>query len=344
MRHDNSDERTVPAGNRDRDVLGELIQAAGRRPTPSTKQAEQAFAAAHAAWRQKLRSTQRRQRVYAVAATFAALAFGLGAVLRLSPEGPLPVAATAVVVHGDTAVFSTDTGTWQPLTESGVQIAPGSRVRTEANGRSAFRLGQEISLRLNTDSELVLLSASELELVAGTIYVDSGPGTRSGSVEIATTHGTIRDIGTQFEVAASADTVRLRIREGLVQIYRSGQQPEFEGMAGEELRIDSTGMIHRDSFSPFDPEWGWAEALAGPPNVDGMPVLEFLNWVARETGRRISYEERGVQLAAGTAVLYGSAQDLTPMDALEVMLATTDFDYALATNGEIVISRRGVTR
>jgi len=32
------------------------------------------------------------------------------------------------------------------------------------------------------------------------------------------------------------------------------------------------------------------------------------------------------------------------MDALEVMLATTDFDYALLTNGEIVISRRIVTR
>ena len=341
MQHDNSDERTVPA---DRDVLGELIQAAGRRPTPSPENHAQTFAAAHRAWRQKVRSTKRRQHAYALAATFAAIVIGLGAVLRLAPEGPLPVAATAVVVHGDAAVFSPATGTWLPLTGRGVQIAPGSRVRTETNGRSAFRLGQEISLRLNTDSELVLRSASELELVAGTIYVDSGPATRPGRVEIATTHGTIRDIGTQFEVAASADTVRLRIREGLVQLYRSGQQPEVEGMAGEELLIDSAGMIQRDRFSPFDPEWGWAEALAGPPNVDGMPVLEFLNWVARETGREIRYEERGVQLAAGTAVLYGSAQDLTPMDALEVMLATTDFDYALATNGEIVISRRGVTR
>ena len=344
MQHDNADERTKAAGNKERDVLGDLIQAAGRRPTPSADQYGQTFAAAHTAWRQKVRSTQRRQRVYAIAATFAALAIGLGAVLRLAPEAPLPMIATAVVVHGDAAVFSPMTGTWQPLVEIGVQVTPGSRLRTEPNGRAAFRLGEDISVRLNTDSELVFLSMSELELLAGTVYVDSGPANHAGGVEIATTHGTIRDIGTQFEVATVSNTLRVRIREGLVQLYQAGQIPELEAMAGEELRVDSAGTIRRDRFSRYDPEWGWAEALAGPPNVDGMPVLKFLNWVARETGREISFDEPGVQLAAGTAVLHGSAQDLTPMDALEVMLATTDFNYALLTNGEIVISRRRVIR
>jgi len=344
MQHDNADERTMPTDNYERDILGDLIQAAGRRPTPSAEQTEQTFVAAHAAWTQKLRSTKRRQRVYAIAATFAVLAIGLSAVLRLIPEGSVSAIATAIVVRGDAAVFSPDTGTWRPLVAAGVQVAPGDRLRTEANGRTAFQLGEDISIRLNTDSELVFLSTSQLELVAGTIYLDSGPGDRSGNVEIVTTYGTVRDIGTQFEVAALPDTLRVRVREGLVQLYQSGQQSELEGMAGEEFRVDSAGTILRDRFSRYGPEWGWAEALAGPPDVDGIPVLEFLNWVARETGRRISFEEPGVHLAAGTAVLHGSAQDLTPMDALEVMLATTDFDYALLTNGEIVISRRIVTR
>ena len=108
--------------------------------------------------------------------------------------------------------------------------------------------------------------------------------------------------------------------------------------------------LHASRFTTEDPPGAFlssksfAEALAGPPDVDGLPVLEFLNWVARETGREIHYEEPGVQLAAGTSVLHGSAQSLTPMDALEVMLATTDFKYALSTNGVIVISRPGVAR
>ena len=50
------------------------------------------------------------------------------------------------------------------------------------------------------------------------------------------------------------------------------------------------------------------------------------------------------QLAAGSAILHGSAQSLTPMEALEVMLATTNFVYSLDTNGTIIISRRSITR
>ena len=344
MQHDNPDERTVAAGTEERDVLGELIQAAGRRPTPSSEHYEQVFTAAHTAWRRTIRTRQRRQGIYAAAATLAALAIGLIAVLQLLPEGPIPAVATAVVVQGDAAIFSPETGIWRPLGAPGVQISPGSRLRTEADGRTAFRLAQDISVRINTDSELVFVSASALELIAGTIYVDSGPDEGAGSVEVVTTHGAIRDIGTQFEVTALAGSLRVRVREGLVQLDRPGQTAELEGAAGEELQIDSVGTIRRSRFSRYDPEWGWAEALAGPPNVDGLPVLEFLNWVARETGRQIRFEEPGVQLAAGSSMLHGSAQSLPPMDALEVMLATTDFDYALLRDGVIVIGRRGVTR
>ncbi|MCZ6586292.1 MAG: FecR domain-containing protein [Gammaproteobacteria bacterium] len=343
MQHDNPNERAVTTDSDERDVLGELIQAAGRRPTPSAEYYAQTFAPAHTAWRRQVSSRRRRQRVYAVAATLAVLAIGLSAVLRLMPEGSSPVIATAVVVVGDAAVFSPETGTWRPLDEPGIQIGPGSRLRTAADGRTAFRLTRDVSVRLNTDSELVFLSASELELIAGTVYVDSGPHNSIGSIEVVTSHGTIRDIGTQFEVQAVAGSLRVRVREGLVQLYQSGRLSE-EGAAGEEFLIDSAGEIQRDRFSSYDPGWGWAEALAGPPNVDGLPVLEFLNWVARETGREIHYEEPGVQLAAGTAVLHGSAKNLTPMDALDAMLATTDFKYAVLTSGVIVISRPGVTR
>ncbi len=344
MQHDNSDERAVAAGAVERDVLGELIQAAGRRTTPSSEHYEQAFAATHTAWRRKVYATRRRQGVFAAAATLAALAIGLSAVLQLMPEGPIPAVATTVIVQGDAAVFSPETGTWQPLGEPGVVIGPGSRLRTEADGRTALRLARDISVRINTDSELVFSSASELELIAGTVYVDSGPDDSAGGVEVTTTHGTIRDIGTQFELKAVAGSLRVRVREGLVQLVQSGQKVELEGAAGQEFQIDSVGIVQHAPFSRYDPAWGWAEALVGPPDVDGLPVLEFLNWVARETGREIHYEEPGVQLAAGTSVLHGSAQSLTPMDALDVMLATTDFKYALSTNGVIVISRPGVAR
>lgn len=344
MHQDNTDDSREAADDRGRDVLGELIQVAGRRPSPSSDHYEQTLAAAHAVWQQKVRATRQRQRVVAVAASIAIVAIGIGAVLRLLPDTPLPPIASAAVIQGDVAVFSPESGTWAPVTETGSELGAGDRLRTDSEGRAAFRLGDQISVRIDSASELMFTSESELELIAGAVYVDSGAGNRAGSLEIATSHGIVQDIGTQFEVATMDDGLRVRVREGLVQLYQAEQELAFEGRAGQEFRVDPVGTIRQNSFSPYDPAWSWAEALAGSPNVEGMPVLEFLNWVARETGREIQFEGRNVQLAAGSAILHGNAQNLTPMEALEVMLSTTNFVYSLDTSGAIIISRRSITR
>jgi len=344
MQHDNPNEGSHAADSEDRDVLGDLIQAAGRRPVPSTDQYRETYAASHDAWQEKVRSTKRRQRVFSIAASFFAVAIVVSAVWQLAPVAPIPSIATAVVVQGDAAIFSPQTGSWDPLAEPGVEISPGARIRTADSGRTALRLGDLVSVRINSDSEIIFISATQLELVAGMVYLDSGSSFPIGGLEVTTPHGIVRDIGTQFELRSLTDGLRVRVREGIVQLYQSGAGPDVEGEAGDEFRIDGRGTIQRDRFSSFDPEWEWAEALAGPPQINGMRVLEFLNWIARETGRQIHYEEPGVQLAAGTAVLHGSAQDLTPMDALDVMLQTTDFNYSLLTNGVIVISRRNSSR
>ncbi|HEY5624723.1 MAG TPA: FecR domain-containing protein [Gammaproteobacteria bacterium] len=339
MHHDNPDASKGTTQNPGRDVLGELIHAAGRRPNPSSEHYRKTFAATHAVWQRKLRSARRRQRMFALAASIAIVAIGIGIVLRVIPTGPAPAIAIAAVVHGDVAAFSADDGEWRPVSSPGFELRAGDRLRTAGDGGTAFALGREVSVRLNTTSELVFVSDSTLELVAGTVYIDSGSGD-SGDLEISTPHGRLRDIGTQFEAATLTEGLRVRIREGLVQLYRDGGDPAFEGGAGEEFRVDSRGTISQEAFSRHDPAWEWAEALAGPPDTDGMPVLEFLNWVSRETGREILFDGRDVQLAAGSAILHGSAQDLTPMDALDVMLATTNFEYSVRTDGVIVISRR----
>ena len=178
-----------------------------------------------------------------------------------------------------------------------------------------------------------------IELTAGTIYVDSGLGVRTNRFEIATTFGIVRDIGTQFEVSSSPAELRLRVREGLVQLYQDGPRAELSGVAGEQVRIDSFGAIDRASFSTYDPEWAWASALADVPETDGQPLLGFLSWVARETGRALRFQP-GAEAQAQITILHGSADNLAPLDALEVMLKTTDFRYELQDSGVLWIERR----
>jgi len=44
---------------------------------------------------------------------------------------------------------------------------------------------------------------------------------------------------------------------------------------------------------------------------------------------------------ARTVILHGSADNLAPLEALDAMLSTTDFDYELGEDGVILIRPRG---
>ena len=73
------------------------------------------------------------------------------------------------------------------------------------------------------------------------------------------------------------------------------------------------------------------------------PLTVLLEWVARETGRVIQFDKPEIERKAGTTILHGNIRHLAPLEALEVMLATTDLEYALPDDGTILI-RLKVTR
>ena len=60
------------------------------------------------------------------------------------------------------------------------------------------------------------LSPSEIELSAGAVYIDTG--SESARFAVRTPLATARDLGTQFEVRLLDDTLRLRVRSGIVEL------------------------------------------------------------------------------------------------------------------------------
>lgn len=93
-------------------------------------------------------------------------------------------------------------------------------------------------------------------------------------------------------------------------------------------------------MGPQDVYWEWVHAVAPVPLVDGRPLAVLLDWVARETGRPLRYASPTIREQAMNTVLHGRIRDLAPLEALEVMLATTDLDYALLADGTIEIRPR----
>jgi ferric-dicitrate binding protein FerR (iron transport regulator) len=227
-------------------------------------------------------------------------------------------------------------GGWRPLGETGGRITRDTRLRTLPGSSAALIIDGGDSLRLAADTELQFDGPRSLRLDRGSVYLDIRASMGTG-VRIATPAGTVRDLGTQFELRVADSSLRLRVREGRVEIDRAGQQ--LVGAAGEQLDIDAFGNVARSSIAADSDLWKWAEMLAPAPDIEGRPASELLAWVARETGLALHYSDQAVQERAASVRLHGNIRHLAPLDALDVMLATTDLDYDLS-EGRIEIRAR----
>jgi ferric-dicitrate binding protein FerR (iron transport regulator) len=327
---------------REIEALAGLIRSAGRRIDPPESARQQALAVALEAWREKAARVRRRRSAAwltagaAIAAGVTALALN-GSLWRTPLD--VPTVPVAKLERGIGTVETRPPGArdWQLLDDQ-APLVSGARVRTAPGGRAAVRLASGVSLRLAENSEIVFATPPLIELAAGRAYVDNDGRQPGARVEIITSIANVTDVGTQFEVSLVGDQYRLRVRQGRVQL-RHGMA-RIDGIAGDELTIRADGGVERSSISPTDDEWRWAEAIATAPEVNDRPVTELLNWVARETGRPIRFQDADVERRAGSIILHGSIRHLAPLDALSVMLATTDLDYVELADGTLLIQSR----
>ncbi|HZF16171.1 MAG TPA: FecR family protein [Steroidobacteraceae bacterium] len=322
------------------DPLAEIVRAGGRRPTPPPDDYDQVLAAATASWQKAVSARRRRQWIGALAASAVLCAVGL-AVFHFRPIA-METARTAAttLVRGQLAVQAPGTFDWHPL-QAGAAIDNGARLRANGPGGASLSLGAGGLLRLRESTEVAVSAGAHLQLFDGSAYVDSGSRPPGQPIVVETGLGTVRDIGTVFEVRASAGALRVRVREGQVVVDAPGRDESFESQAGQELQIGSDGTTRRSDIATAGPEWAWAEALADAPVVDGKSLLGFLEWVSHESGRALEFQYAGDRQQAAAVRLHGSVPNLRPLDALDLMLAATDFDYTLSDAGAIVIRRRG---
>ena len=271
-----------------------------------------------------------RQPLMAIAAT---LILVLTAVW-LFRTGGAPIATTTVatveLLRGDGASGL----------EIGQEIAAGREIDTASERplKVALRMASGHSVRLDANSKVRFTGEAAIELERGTIYVDSGPLGATTGLEIATPHGTVREVGTQYEVRLSDNShgsMRVRVREGSIALSRAGEV--FSASRGEELTVDQAGVVDRGAIA--DADWGWVIASAPPFDADGRTLEAYLAWFSRETGLEIDYSDPRLELDAATITLSSSARrDLTPEQTLGNYLPGAMLDYRIE-DGRLVVSR-----
>ena len=319
--------------------IGELIRAAGRREEPPQQDYDRVFAATERAFHAMVQRRRRRRISYGLAASLLVAVVLLAAVIGTRQQ-PMPIqVAVTETLRGTAAVRATEQSGWTSLPGNDSPLMSASQLRTGRGSRIGILLANGVSVRLDELSKIELESVSRIHLTSGTVYVDSGRDRFTiQPIEIVTQQGTASDIGTQFEVRYVDDVLRLRVREGRVRLQREANQ--ISSSQGDQLSIDPDGQIVWAQIASDDPEWNWVETVAPAPNIDGEPVTVLLDWVSRETGRKIKFANPAVRVTADSTILHGNVRNLTPMEALVTMLSTTDLEFSLDEPGAIMISTR----
>ncbi len=205
-------------------------------------------------------------------------------------------------------------------------------------GRAAVRLAGGQSLRLDQGSRVRFASSSSVLLERGAVYVDSAA---AGNVEVRTTLGVVRDVGTRFEVrllpGSDAATLRVRVREGSIMLEGGGGS--HHAVAGEELSTRG-GSVARGPSPVYGRQWDWVLETAPAPDVADRPLQDFLDWIEREGGWTVRFADQEVATLAAGTILHGDVRDLALEEAASVVLGGSGLDYHLEDGTFIVEKKR----
>jgi len=207
------------------------------------------------------------------------------------------------------------------------------------SGQALLDLEDSGNLRVASNSEFEIVARDVVRLERGEIYVDIPPGTHTHAAFIVrTAAGEFRHVGTQFALAVFQGQTRLRVREGSVQWIAADGESMVK--AGTEVVFSNGTHTVERPIGASGKEWDWTAATTPDFEIDNRPLAEFLQWVARESGRKLVLADDQVRRKAESIRMHGSVHGLTPMQALSAVMAATELRYDLP-DGEIRVSFAG---
>jgi ferric-dicitrate binding protein FerR (iron transport regulator) len=294
------------------DAIAALVRLAGRRPPVPEDAARRVREAVHDEWMEAIGRRKRTRWIGSAAVVAAAVATFV--ILQMTIPQTQPAPQRVVVAGGETngaVIYAND-------------------VYEVANGNTASLAWGKATLRLDGGTRVRIASATELTLDRGAVYVDSN----HSAVLIRTPIGSVRDIGTQFEVRLAEDRMRVRVREGRVDLQHGGATHSAE--AGVELDADALGGVTQHSIARSGAEWDWVVRAAPPIHLDGRTLSEVVASVTRDEGVNAVWFDETARNAASMR-LHGDVP-LTPEEALDTALVASGLTSR--TDGDRLIIKR----
>src|SRR5262249_32789291 len=104
--------------------------------------------------------------------------------------------------------------------------------------------------------------------------------------------------------------------------------------------VGPSGAIDVHDAPAFDGLWAWVPQMSPGFTADGRSVDAYLDWVSREYGYSIDYDNAATEARAKTTLLHGDLGGLPIGTALDAVGATTDLDVALGASGDLRVSSK----
>ena len=298
-----------------------LLGRVAIRPMPSEGDTKLARSAVRAEWLAVTHRHKRQRRfVFLAAAASVLLVVALVARFASTPE-IIPVQVASI----DKSIGSIYVlGEQSQLQVAGdlPSISAGQTIVTGKESGLGLVWGSGGSLRIDADSRVEFVSSSAIELVSGRLYFDSMNS--NVDLDVRTEFGVIRHQGTQYIGRVDSQSLSVSVREGRVSV----DGLYFDPVAEQHQRLTITGSARPQilSISPYGDEWSWIEVTAPPTDFNGKTIYEFLQWVARETGLTIEFDNPDIERMVRKNTLKGQV-DAEPRIALRQRMLIADLRY-----------------
>ena len=272
------------------------------------------------------RPTLRRRVWVAIAAGVCSIALLLGWIAR-SPPTPAVFGSISRIENGEAILGSK--GVQRRSARVGDALHSGDELTAHGIGLVLLPAGS--NLRISAETVINFLGPSDIELLRGMIYVDHPPAAAATTLlRVHTRAGTIEHVGTAFEVFSNEQIVRVRVREGEVRLRNAGH--DTIAAAGTEIVATPDGIISHGSVPLSGEQWRWVSSMAPPYEIEGRPLLDFLEFESRELGFRLVFADPRAKQVAERTILHGTVRGREPLEAVSSVLATTSLTYSIHGN------------
>ena len=322
---------------RDDEVLEALFSKVSSRKRAPQSVENEIREVLHGEWKQQSRNRRLIKRTlgWAIAASVV-LALFLSTSLLRQTEQDVQSLVLASVEKMTGNVFVQKAGGQNARLFDSVQVLAGNELSTAQGSRISLTWANGESIRVDENCRVTFISESEIELLSGRVYIDSaGARIKGKAFGIRTPSGLVSHVGTQYITGNAVGSVTVIVREGEVS-FGSGEDKTV-ARQGQKLHISGDGDRTVTPIPVYGEDWQWIEQLAPPFNMDGRTMQLFLEWVGRETGRKIEYDSVETEFLAAQTQLHGKV-DFEPLRAMELILQTSDLTAQLK-DGVILVSK-----